>query len=381
MTGPLQGLRVVEIAAIGPAPFGGMVLADLGADVVRVDRAGAVTGGHTSSTRNDLMGRGKRSIGVDLKHEEGVSVVLRLVAEADALIEGFRPGVTERLGIGPAQCLARNASLVYGRMTGWGQDGPLSGRAGHDIDYIALSGALAAIGPDETPLPPLNLVGDFGGGGMLLAVGILAAVIHARETGVGQVVDAAMVEGSALLTTAMHGHIAEGWWEPGRREANLLDGGAPFYAVYETADGGHIAVGALEPQFFSALLEGLGIDQESLPSQGDREGWPKIKTVMAAKFGSRSRDEWAEHFAQIDACVAPVLTATEAPSHPHNMAREVFIEVDGVTQPAPGPRFSVTPVPAPPGPGYPGRDTDFVLETLGYSETETSMLRRVGAVA
>jgi len=381
MTGPLQGMKVVEIAAVGPAPFCGMVLADLGADVVRVDRADAVTGGHTSSTKNDLMCRGKRSIGVDLKHEDGVSVVLRLVEGADALIEGFRPGVTERLGIGPAPCLARNASLVYGRMTGWGQNGPLSERAGHDIDYIALSGALAAMGPAETPLPPLNLVGDFGGGGMLLAVGILAAALHARETGQGQVVDAAMVEGSALLTTAMHGHIAEGWWESGRRAANLLDGGAPFYAVYETADGRHIAVGALEPQFFAALLEGLGIDQESLPSQGDRDGWPKIKATLAAKFASRTRDEWAEHFAQIDACVAPVLDATEAPGHSHNLAREVFIEVDGVTQPAPGPRFSVTAVPAPAGPGYPGRDTDLVLTTLGYTETETSMLRRVGAVA
>ena len=380
MTGPLQGLRVVEIAALGPAPFCGMVLADLGADVVRVDRADAVIGGHTNSTRNDLMCRGKRSIGVDLKHEEGVSVVLLLVEGADALIEGFRPGVTERLGIGPAQCLARNAALVYGRMTGWGQDGPLSGRAGHDIDYIALSGALAAIGPAETPVPPLNLVGDFGGGGMFLAVGLLAAVLHARETGEGQVVDAAMVDGSALLTTAMHGHIAEGWWAPGR-QANLLDGGAPFYSVYETADGGHIAVGALEPQFFGALLDGLGIDQESLPAQGDRKGWPTIKAVLASKFASRSRDEWAEHFAAIDACVAPVLGATEAPGHPHNMAREVFIEVDGVTQPAPGPRFSATPVPASSGPGYPGRDTDLVLQTLGYSETEISMLRRVGAVA
>ncbi|MGH8949721.1 MAG: CoA transferase, partial [Acidimicrobiia bacterium] len=258
--------------------------------------------------------------------------------------------------------------------------GPLSGRAGHDIDYIALSGALAAIGPEEAPAPPLNLVGDFGGGGMFLAVGLLAAVLHARETGAGQVVDAAMIDGSALLTTAMHGHIAEGWWAPGR-EANLLDGGAPFYAVYETADGGHIAVGALEPQFFAALLEGLGIDEDSLPAQGDREGWPAIKAALASTFASRSRDEWTEHFAAIDACVAPVLNATEAPGHPHNEARKVFIEVGGVTQPAPGPRFSTTPLPRPSGPGYPGRDTDFVLRTLGYSETETSMLRRVGAVA
>ena len=380
MTGPLQGFRVVEIAALGPAPFCGMILADLGADVVRVDRADAVTGVHTTSTRYDLMGRGKSSIGVNLKHQDGVSVVLRLVEWADALVEGFRPGVSERLGIGPAPCLARNPALVYGRMTGWGQDGPLSDRAGHDIDYIALSGALAAIGPEERPLPPLNLVGDFGGGGMFLAVGLLAAVLHARETGEGQVVDAAMIDGSALLTTAMHGHIAEGWWTAGR-EANLLDGGAPFYAVYETADSGHVAVGALEPQFFAALLEGLEIDPESLPAQGDREGWPMIKTALASKFVLRSRDEWAERFAAIDACVAPVLDVTVAPSHPHNKARKVFIEVDGVSQPAPGPRFSATPVSDPAGPGYPGQDTDFLLERLGYSETEISMLRRVGAVA
>jgi alpha-methylacyl-CoA racemase len=380
MTGPLQGIRVVEIAALGPAPFCGMVLSDLGADVVRVDRADAVTGGHTGSTRNDLLGRGKSSIGVDLKHEEGVRVVLRLVQSADALIEGYRPGVTERLGIGPAPCLAQNPALVYGRMTGWGQDGPLSGRAGHDIDYIALSGALAAIGPVERPLPPLNLVGDFGGGGMFFAVGLLAAVLHARETGQGQVVDAAMIDGSALLTTAMHGHIAEGWWTA-RREDNLLDGGAPFYAVYETADGGHIAVGALEPQFFAALLDGLGIDPESLPPQGQREGWPSIKAALAAKFGSESRDHWADHFATMDACVSPVLDATEARDHSHNRAREVFIEVDGVAQPAPGPRYSATPLSVPPGPAYPGRDTDFVLEALGYSGTEVSMLRRVGAVA
>jgi alpha-methylacyl-CoA racemase len=380
MTGPLQGMRVVEIAALGPAPFCGMVFADLGADVVRVDRTDTVTGGHTGSTKNDLLGRGKSSIGVDLKHEEGVRVVLRLVSGADALIEGFRPGVTERLGIGPAPCLAQNPALVYGRMTGWGQDGPLSGRAGHDIDYIALSGVLAAVGPEERPLPPLNLVGDFGGGGMFLAVGILAAVLHARETGRGQVVDAAMVDGSALLTTAMHGHIAEGWWAT-RREGNLLDGGAPFYAVYETADGGHVAVGALEPQFFAALLEGLGIDPESLPAQGDREGWPVLRAALAEKFASQSRDRWAEHFASIDACVSPVLDATEAKDHPHNRARNVFVEVDGVAQPAPGPRFEATPLPVPAGPGYPGRDTDLVLETLGYSGTEVSMLRRVGAVA
>ena len=306
--------------------------------------------------------------------------MLRLAQSADALIEGFRPGVAERLGIGPAPCLAQNPALVYGRMTGWGQEGPLSGRAGHDIDYIALSGALAAIGPKERPLPPLNLVGDFGGGGMFLAVGLLAAVLNARETGKGQVVDAAMIDGSALLTTAMHGHVAEGWWTA-RREANLLDGGAPFYAVYETADGGHVAVGALEPQFFAALLEGLGIDPESLPAQGDREGWPSIRAAFATRFALQSRDHWAEHFATTDACVAPVLDVTEAQEHSHNRARKVFIEVDGLPQPAPGPRFSATPLSLPTEPGYPGRDTDHVLTTLGFSGTEVSMLRRVGAVA
>ncbi|HEU5112071.1 MAG TPA: CaiB/BaiF CoA-transferase family protein [Acidimicrobiia bacterium] len=380
MTGPLQGMRVVEIASQGPAPFCGMILADLGADVVRVDRPDTVTSGHTSSTRSDFMGRGKSSIGVDLKHEEGVRVVLRLVRGADALIEGLRPGVTERLGIGPAPCLAQNPALVYGRMTGWGQDGPLSGRAGHDIDYIALSGVLAAIGPSERPLPPLNLVGDFGGGGMLLAVGLLAAILHARETGRGQVIDAAMVDGSALLTTALHGHIAEGWWAA-RREDNLLDGGAPFYAVYGTADDRHLAVGALEPQFFFALLEGLEIDPESLPAQGDRAGWPVIRAALAAKFASESRDHWAEHFASMDACVAPVLDTTEAKEHSHNRARSVFIEVDGLTQPAPAPRFSDTPLPVPTGPAYPGKHTDQVLKAVGYSGTEVSMLRRVGAVA
>ncbi len=380
MAGPLQGLRVVEIAALGPAPFCGMLLADLGADVVRVDRADAAIGRHTSSTEHDLHLRGKSSVAVDLKHQEGAEVLLRLVQTADALIEGFRPGVVERLGVGPAQCLARNPALVYGRMTGWGQDGPLSDRAGHDIDYIALSGVLHAIGPVERPMPPLNLVGDFGGGGMLLALGVLAGVLHARETGEGQVVDAAMVDGSALLTTAMHGHIAEGWWAPAR-ESNLLDGGAPFYTVYETADGGHMAVGALEPQFYAVLLEGLGVDRETLPGQLDRQGWPAIRAVLAARFAERTRDEWAEHFAGIDACVAPVLDAGEAPRHPHNRARGVFIEVEGVTQPAPGPRFSATTATSPTGPAYPGQDTDRVLGALGYSQGEISMLRRVGAVA
>ncbi|HEU4915310.1 MAG TPA: CaiB/BaiF CoA-transferase family protein [Acidimicrobiia bacterium] len=381
MSGPLQGVRVVEIAAIGPAPFCGMVLADLGADVIRVDRADAAAPGHTKTSRHDLMCRGKRSIAVDLKHERGVDVVLRLVEGSAALIEGFRPGVTERLGIGPAPCLARNPRLTYGRMTGWGQEGALSARSGHDIDYIALSGALAAIGPEDRPTPPLNLVGDFGGGGMLLAVGVLAGVIHARESGQGQVVDAAMVDGSALLTTAMHGHIAEGWWVPATRESNLLDGGAPFYAVYEARDGGHVAVGALEPQFYQLLLEGLEIAPDSLPDRTDRSSWPRIRSVFAARFLERPRDEWAGIFSGIDACVAPVLNAVEAPKHPHNRGRSVFVEVEGVLQPAPAPRFDRTPAGIPEGPPFPGRDTDEVLAGLGFSQEQAGMLRRVGAVA
>jgi alpha-methylacyl-CoA racemase len=391
MSGPLQGLKVTEIAALGPAPFCGMVLADLGADVVRVDRAESATkgptdqrlllGGHPQTpARHDLMGRGKRSIAVDLKHDAGVDVVLRLIEGCEVLIEGFRPGVAERLGIGPAACLARNPGLIYGRMTGWGQEGPLSGRAGHDIDYIALSGALSAIGPEDHPTPPLNLVGDFGGGGMMLAFGVLAGVINARQTGRGQVVDAAMVDGSALLTTAMHGHIGEGWWST-KRQSNLLDGGAPFYAVYETRDGGHVAVGALEPQFYEALLEGLGIPPESLPDRQNRSTWPEISSEFAARFMERSRDEWAERFSGLDACVAPVLDALEAPRHPHNLARSVFVAVDGVIQPGPAPRFEGTPAGAPAGPPFPGRDTDDVLAGLGFSREETGMLRRVGAVA
>jgi alpha-methylacyl-CoA racemase len=326
------------------------------------------------------MGRGKQSIAVDLKMEGGVDVVLRLVEDCDALIEGFRPGVAERLGIGPAQCLARHPGLTYGRMTGWGQEGPLSARAGHDIDYIALSGALAPIGPVERPTPPLNLVGDFGGGGMMLALGVLAGVINSRQTGLGQVVDAAMIDGSALLTTAMHGHLAEGWWIT-ERQSNLLDGAAPFYTVYETRDGGHVAVGALEPQFYEDLLEGLGMAPETVPDREDRSQWPELRGLFAARFRERTREEWAEVFSGVDACVAPVLNAREAVEHPHNLARSVFVEVDGVVQPGPAPRFGRTPAAIPAGPPYPGRDTNDVLNRLGFSEDETGMLRRVGAVA
>lgn len=380
MPGPLAGVTVVEMAGLGPAPFCGMVLADLGAEVVRVDRAAVATGEHTSSTRLDLHNRGKRSIGVDLKKPEGVEVVTRLAEAGDILIEGFRPGVMERLGVGPAQCLAINPRLVYGRMTGFGREGPYSTMAGHDIDYIALSGALHAIGLEEEPVPPLNLVGDFGGGGMLLAVGVLAALVRARASGEGQVVDAAMIDGSALLTTSHHGHMAEGWWQD-RRRSNLLDGAAPFYSVYQTADGGHVAVGALEPQFFSALLAGLELDSDSVPLQSDREGWGEMRQLFAERFASETRDHWAERFQGTDACVVPVLSLNEAPRHPHNLAREVFVNVDGVIQPGPAPRFSETPAVLRSLPVAPGADTDSVLAALGYSEEEVGKLRLSGAVA
>lgn len=381
MPGPLRDVVVVELAGLGPAPFCGMVLADMGARLVRFDRADRMGGDITQTPQHDLHNRGKLSVAVDLKTPEGVEIVLRQVTAADILIEGFRPGVTERLGLGPEECLARNPALVYGRMTGWGQEGPLAPRAGHDIDYIALSGALHSIGPREGPVPPLNLVGDFGGGGMLLAFGVLAALTHARATGEGQVVDAAMVDGSALLMASHHGFVAEGWWEPARRQANLLDGGAPFYSVYETADGRHMAVGALEPQFFAALLAGLGVDPADLGAQNDRDRWPEMRRVFAERFATRTRDEWVDAFIDTDACVAPVLGMDEAPDHPHNRERGVFIEIDGVTQPAPAPRFGVTEPDVPGGPSHPGQDTDEVLAALGFNPSQVGKLRGSGVVA
>jgi len=379
MSGPLDGVVVTELAGIGPAPFTGMVLADLGARVIRVDRPPGSPPLFAPS-RNDLLNRGRDSMAVDLKSKAGVEIVLRCVEVSDALIEGLRPGVTERLGIGPAECLARNQALVYGRMTGWGQEGPMSAMAGHDIDYIALSGALHPIGPAEDPVPPLNLVGDFGGGGMVLAVGVLAGIISARATGQGQVVDAAMVDGSALLTTSHHGYMADGWWTAARA-SNLLDGGAPFYGVYRTADRRHIAVGALEPQFFAALLSGLGLTTETVGPQNDREGWPAMRALFAARFAERTRDEWAEHFAGSDACVAPVLSLEEAPHHPHNRARSTFVEVEGVPQPGPAPRFSHTPGRIRKGPGPAGGETELILADLGFSAQEIGKLRASGAVA
>lgn len=378
--GPLAGIRVVELAGLGPAPFCGMVLADLGAEVIRVDRATDVVGGHSHSTRYDILNRGKRSIGVNLKAREGKGVVLDLVAESEVLIEGFRPGVTERLGVGPAECLARNPRLVYGRMTGWGQEGPLASQAGHDIDYIAISGVLGAVGPTDRPIPPINLVGDFGGGAMLLAVGVLAAVIEARASGRGQVVDAAMTDGSALLLAMEWSFKAQEVRREGR-ESNLLDGGAPFYSVYETADGGFMAVGALEPQFFAALLEGLEIDPTDLPAQSDRDGWEEMRGRFQAVFNTRTRAEWEDRFSGADACVAPVLGFDEAPTHEHNVHRRTYVAPEGLVQPAPAPRFSATPTAEPRPPSSPGDTTDEVLSALGYEPSRIGMLRSIGAIA
>lgn len=369
--GPLEGVRVVELAGLGPAPFAGMVLSDLGADVLRLDRAD----GALLAVPNDPLHRGRPSVTVDLKSAGGVDVVLRLAELADVLIEGFRPGVAERLGIGPEPCTARNPRLVYARMTGWGQSGRLAARAGHDINYIALAGALGALGrAGEPPAPPLNLIGDFGGGGMLLALGVTAALLERERSGRGQVVDAAMVDGAALLTSFLYGLRAAGIWSDDRG-TNLLDGGAPFYDTYETADGGYVAVGALEPQFYAALLTGLGLAEEALPGQHDRAGWPELRERFAGVFASRTRDDWAAHFADVDACVTPVLSAAEAPHHPHNAERGTFTAVRGLIQPAPAPRFSRTAaaVRQPP----PGE----TLLAWGLLASEIAELRRTGAVS
>jgi alpha-methylacyl-CoA racemase len=343
-TGPLRGVRVLEFAGLGPGPFCGMLLADLGADVVRVDRRGSRGGLIGALGGPSLLDRGKRSIALDLKDGADLAVVRALAARADVLLEGFRPGVMERLGLGPDQLLAAHPALVYGRMTGWGQTGPLSPTAGHDIGYIALTGALGATGrPDQRPAPPVNLLGDFGGGGMFLALGALAALLHARATGEGQVVDAAIVDGTAVLSTMLHGMLSTGAWTD-RRGVNLLDTGAPFYDVYRCADGQFLAVGALEEQFYAALLDGLGLaDDATLPDRADPAAWPALRGRFTERFAERTRAQWWAVFAGTDACVAPVLSLTEAPVDPHNRARGVFTEVDGVVQPAVAPRFSATP--------------------------------------
>ena len=379
--GALDGVRVIELAGIGPGPFCGMMLADQGAEVIQVDRAAAVRGGDPARPPGNVNGRGRRSIGVDLKSPEGVETVLRLVEGAGMVFEGFRPGVAERLGVGPDDCLARTPAIVYGRMTGWGQDGPYSSMAGHDINYIALAGVLAHIGrSDSGPVPPMNLVGDFGGGGMYLAYGMVCALLEARNSGKGQVVDAAMVDGAASLMSFIHGMLASGFHSP-ERGTNLLDTGAHFYDVYECADGGWISLGSIEPQFYAELLDKLGLDAERFGKQNDRDLWPELSEEIAAVVRMKTRDEWDAILEGSDVCYAPVLTVDEAIRHPHNVARGTFIDVGGITQPGPAPRLSRTPGEVRRPPAHAGQHTDEVLSEAGFDDDEVAALRASGAVA
>ena len=372
--GPLTGVKVVELAGLGPAPHACMVLADLGADVLRVDRPG----GGFGVTATDLLSRSRRSVAVDLKRSGGAEVVLRLADSADVLVEGLRPGVAERLGIGPDIATARNARLVYGRMTGWGQDGPLAARAGHDLDYLAVSGALSTVGEaGGAPVPPLNLVADFGGGSMLLVAGVLAALVERATSGRGQVVDAAMVDGVSTLLAMTWGMRADGAWQD-ERGSNLLDGGAPFYATYACADGRWLAIAAIEPQFWAVVVEQL--DLADAPAQSDVRRWPELRRRVAAAVARRTRDEWAAVFDPLDACVAPVLTLGEAAQHPHLLARGTLVEIDGVVQPAPSPRLSRTPGAVSGPPTLPGQHTDEALRDWGFSADELTDLAAAGVV-
>jgi len=373
--GPLSGLRIIEFAGIGPGPFCGMLLSDLGADVVRIDRKGGGRG-----APSDVTSRGRRSVALDLKSPAAVETCLKLMEKADGIIEGFRPGVMERLGLGPDVALQRNPKLVYGRMTGWGQHGPYAHAAGHDMNYIAITGALHAIGTDEKPVPPLNLVGDFGGGALYLAFGLLAGVIHARETGRGQVVDCAMSDGAASLMAMFYGFKAAGMWKEERR-TNLLDGGAHFYDTYKCADGRWVSIGSIEPQFYALLLEKTGIDDPDFQRQMDRGAWPQLREKLAHVIAQKTRDEWTEIMGGTDVCFAPVLDLDEAPKHPHNVARKTFVEVEGVTQPAPAPRFSATPgrIQGPP-PAIGAHSREALLE-WGFSGLELDDLAAAGALA
>jgi alpha-methylacyl-CoA racemase len=388
-SGPLSGIKIIELAGIGPAPFTCMMLADAGAQVLRLERApaGAVEAGEQfaqsgSGSYWDLLNRSRLSVGIDLKNPDALELVLGLVEQADGLIEGFRPGVAERLGVGPGDCFARNKRLVYGRMTGWGQDGPMASMAGHDIDYIAIGGALWSLGrADSAPVPPLNLVGDFGGGGMLLAFGMVAALLEAARSGEGQVVDAAMVDGAASLMTMIHAFHRHGLWGD-ERGANMLDTGAPFYEVYETSDGKWMAVGGIEAQFYAELLMGLGLAGDaSLPHQMERNEWSALKVRFAEIFKSKTRDQWSAIFDGTDACVVPVLSPWEAHLHPHNVVRSTFVEVDGAVQPAPAPRFSRTPSAISKAPSPPGADTITGLVEWGVSEDTVAKLRASGALS
>lgn len=383
MAGPLTGVRVIEVAGIGPGPFCAMMLADMGAEVIRVDRAQNVREG-APPRRTDVLARGRRNLALDLKNPSAIEAFLQLVESADAVIEGFRPGVMERLGIGPDACLARNPKLVFGRMTGWGQDGPYAPTAGHDINYIALAGVLAHIGKaDSGPVPPLNLVGDFGGGGMFLAYGVVCALFEASRSGHGQVVDAAMVDGAALLMGALWGMRGTAWDE-NRRAANMLDGGAHFYDAYECADGKHVSIGSIEPQFYELLLQTAGLaddpDFVDRSNQMDKGTWPARKAKITALFKTKTRAEWCELMEHTDICFAPVLTMGEAAEHPHNKARGTFVEIEGVLQPGPAPRFSRTVPETPVAAARPGENTREVLAAWGFAGDQIDTLFEVGAV-
>jgi alpha-methylacyl-CoA racemase len=375
--GPLNGVKIIEVGGIGPGPFCGMMLSDMGADIIRVERKGGLS---LSESKYDLLTRNRRSISINLRNPQGVHTLLRMLEQVDALQEGFRPGVMEKLGIGPDVCLERNPRLVYGRMTGWGQEGPLARAAGHDINYIALSGALHTIGrKDQKPVPPLNLVGDFGGGGMLLAFGMVCALYEARKSGIGQVVDAAMTDGSATLMAMIYGLKAAGLWtdKPG---TNLLDTGAHFYDTYETADNKFIAIGAIEPQFYELLLKLAEIDDPDFQNQLDFAQWPQLKDKLTAVFKTKTREAWCEIMEGSDVCFAPVLSMSEAPEHPHNKQRKTFIKNEGVLQPAPAPRFSRTAPEIKGPPPTPGQDTESVLTDFGFSGQEIESLKLSEAI-
>ena len=378
--GVLSGYKIIEFAGIGPAPMCAMLLSDMGAEVLRIDRAEDANLGIPTDSKYSVLNRGRRSVAVDLKRKEGTAVALKLIERADALIEGFRPGVMERLGLGPEQCLARNPRLVYGRMTGWGQDGPLAQAAGHDINYIALIGALHSIGrKGEAPVPPLNLVGDFGGGGVYLALGVVAGLLEAQKSGKGQVIDVAMIDGAASLMAAIYGLRAAGVWSDQRGE-NILDTGAHYYNVYETRDGKYVAIGSIETKFYAELLRLTGLESERLPRQNDRSFWPALQERLAAIFRTKTRDEWCHIMEGSEVCFAPVLNMQEASSHPHNRERETFVEVEGVVQPAPAPRFSRTPSAIQRPPARSGEHTEEALRDWGFGAAEVEQLRGRGAI-
>jgi alpha-methylacyl-CoA racemase len=375
--GPLHGYTVIELAGIGPAPMGGMVLADMGAEVIRIDRAA----GANALVMKDVSWRGKKSVVINLKDPAGIETLLRMVENADVLIDPFRPGVCEKLGIGPDVCLARNPKLVFARMTGWGQDGPLAQSAGHDINYISITGALYAMGrKGEKPVPPLNLVGDMGGGGMLLVTGVLAALLETANSGKGQVIDAAMVDGAAQLMWMFHSFQAYGLWDATQRESNMLDGGAHYYDTYECADGEYISIGSIEPQFYALLKQLAGLSEADFGAQNDQASWPQMKDKLTAVFKQKTQAQWCDIMEGTDVCFAPVLNFMDAPKHPANVARNTYIEVDGLAQPAPAPRFSRTPSIVQHGAHDPGQDTDAVLAAMGFGEQELASLRAAGAI-